>query len=108
MKYYRRLQRSYHDGQLVSFRLGPRHEVQLEIQLDPVWNAGAEILQTVHISDIRNFDEVRTFFESLPQPQRRDASWGGVLVLDFDKRNLVIELDSGAFLEFVRPKVLEI
>ena len=80
---FRSFRHSFHDGQLASFTLGPRHELTLEIVLNPVWNKEAPPATTVRFGGIENFDEVASFFRALPPSQRTDAYIAEVIGLRY-------------------------
>ena len=69
---FRSFKHNYHDGQLAKFTLGPRRELTLEVDLNPVWNKEKRSA-SVRLGGIENFDEVNSFFEALPKPPRPDA-----------------------------------
>lgn len=69
---FRGFQHNYHDGHLVKFTLGPRQELTLEIDLDPVWNKEPSSA-LVRFGGIKNFAEVTAFFQTLPQRPHPDA-----------------------------------
>ena len=74
---------NFHDGQLAGFTLGPRRELTLEIALDPVWNKGAQSSVSVRFGNIENFDEVASYFRSLPSPPHSDAYIAEVIGLRY-------------------------
>lgn len=61
-------QYNYHDGLLMGFTLGPRRELILDVLLDSVWNKHSTSAN-VRFGAIENFDQVSSFFGSLPKPQ---------------------------------------
>ena len=93
------LRREYHDAQVESFELGPRHEVQLVVHLDPVWNDGNAGPCRLHFSTIENWDEVvarlQTAPNALPQEAYVDEIIGivrpekGVVGIDFARRGYI-------------------
>lgn len=93
---FRSFRHNFHDGQLASFTLGPRHELTLEIALNPVWHKEAPPVTTVRFGGIENFDEVASFFRALPTPPRLDAYIAEVIGLQYlvDGPNwVVVDLD---------------
>lgn len=69
---FRSFKHNYHDAQLASFTLGPRRELTLEVDLNPVWNKEMRSV-SVRFGGIENYDEVKLFFHALPKPPRADA-----------------------------------
>jgi hypothetical protein len=63
----RELRHSYHDAGLVSFSLGPRHELTLLVARP----SHAE--SCIRFGAIVNFDEVSGFFAKLPRPPSAEA-----------------------------------
>ncbi len=88
----RSFRHSFHDGQLAGFTLGPRRELTLEIALDPVWNKEASLSAFVDLGGIENFEEVASFFRTLPPPPRPDAFIAGIIGLQYlgDGSNWVV------------------
>lgn len=80
---FRSFRHNFHDGHLASFTLGPRREITLVIDLDPVWNKEAPPSVSVRFGGIGNYDEVASFFHALPKPQQPDAYIAEVLGLDY-------------------------
>ena len=64
---YRSLKYEFHDASLVGFSIGPRREIELEIDLNPVWNKIGGIVR-LRSGNIKNFDDVKQFFGSIPTP----------------------------------------
>ena len=63
---------NYHDSHLISFTLGPRRELALEVALDSVWNKDASSA-SLRFGGIENYDDVVAFFQALPKPSQVDA-----------------------------------
>ncbi|GAA4391088.1 hypothetical protein GCM10023186_40020 [Hymenobacter koreensis] len=51
----------YHDAGVASFRLGPRHELVLQVVLDAVWNPLTSCTIELRCGAIGNYSEVSTF-----------------------------------------------
>ena len=81
---FRSFKHDFHDASLVSFTIGPRRDIELEIALDPVWNKIGKIVH-VRFGNIRNFDDVKQFFESIPIPQSKDAYLAEIIGLNYEK-----------------------
>jgi hypothetical protein len=79
---FRAFQHNYHDGSLVDFRLGPRRELTLEVELDPIWNSEAASAR-VRFGGIENYDEVVSFFDSIPKSGQADEHIAGIIGLKF-------------------------
>ncbi len=69
---FRSFKHEFHDASLVSYSIGPRREIELEIDLDPVWNETGGIVR-VRFGNIKNFDHVKRFLESIPPLPSKDA-----------------------------------
>lgn len=69
---FRKLIHAYHDALLKRCRLGRQREVVLDIQLDPVWNRHSARRVSVRFGPIRNFDDVRAFFEKVQEAAPRE------------------------------------
>jgi hypothetical protein len=67
------LKNNYHDSQLRSFSIGPRNELTLEVQLDPVWNPGGPSNARIRFGAIENLDEVKRFFNGIALPRSEGA-----------------------------------
>lgn len=101
---------NFHDGLLMGFSLGPRRELTLEILLNPVWNTGAATAVEVRFGGIENFDEVASWFHSLPKPLRPDASLAGIDSLKFaekGRRQVFLELSGHAAIEIRSRNAVE-
>ncbi|MEJ2612692.1 MAG: hypothetical protein P8179_22205 [Candidatus Thiodiazotropha sp.] len=83
---YKSFKYEYHDSYLVNYRIGPRREVELEIDINPVWNNKIE--KTVHIrfGNIKNFDEVNNFFENIPTRRAENAYLAEIIGLIYEKK----------------------
>jgi hypothetical protein len=109
MPFAKRFSRVYHDGGLTEVVLGPRREVRLTIRLDPVWNEGNEMECTLHLSDIKNYEAVKGFFQSLASSPGRMGDLDQVVDISWTEQgNVTIDLDGGGFTEVVRPKAIEL
>jgi hypothetical protein len=91
---FRSLQHNYHDSQLISHKLGPRRELTLQVALDPVWNEGLTSA-VIRFGGIRNYDEIASFFNTLPEPPQADAYVAEIIGLEYlpkGHRSLVIDI----------------
>jgi len=91
---FRSFKHNYHDSHLVNFTLGPRRELAMEVALDPVWNKDAASA-SVRFGGIDNYDEVVTFFQTLPKPLRADAYITEIIGLEHSKvepNSVIIDL----------------
>jgi len=87
---------NFHDGNLVSFTLGPRRELTLEIALDPVWNKESPPIVYVRFGGIENYDEVASFVRALPPPQQPAgyiAEVIGLLFVGDGPNSVILNLD---------------
>lgn len=92
---FRAFQHNYHDGSLVSFILGPRRELTLEVDLDPVGNPQA-LSAHVRFGGIENYNEVADFFRAIPKPKAAGYCITGVIGLKYVNEvpnSVVIDLD---------------
>jgi hypothetical protein len=70
------LQSKFHDAGLAGHRIGPRREITLKIQLDPVWNPGKSMVK-VRFGGIENLEEVEQFLRAfLPESGDRLVTIG--------------------------------
>ena len=103
------LNAEYHDGQLEAVELGERREVTLTVRLDPVWNDGQSPSRRIRFSAIKNYDEVRTFFASMAQQPRNDASLDEVVgFVQPAKGRIGIDLAKLGYIELQGAKVREL
>lgn len=65
---FRSFRNNYHDGQLESFQLGPRRELTISVDLDPVWNPTTPFA-SVRFGGISNYEEIKDFMRALPEPE---------------------------------------
>jgi hypothetical protein len=79
---FRSFQYAYHDGLLASFTLGPRRELTMIIDLNPVWNKEKRTI-SVRLGGIQNFDEITSFFEALPSPPQPNAYIDEIIGLEY-------------------------
>ena len=96
---YRRTTYNCHDGQLEACRIGPRNELVLDIYLDPIWNPNGPKRCTIRFGAIRNMNEVKAFFSSIPKkPQRPGGFLDEVIGIVYaHKANWILDLaDAGA------------
>ena len=83
----------FHDGQLADFTIGPRREVSITVDLDPVWNPNQKRTVLVRFGAIRNMEVVQSFLERIVRPERADRYLDEVQDLEYDKdRKDVIHL----------------
>jgi hypothetical protein len=101
---------NYHDALLLEFRLGPRREVELLIQLDPVWNNSAPEVIKFRLSAIDNYEEVENFFVNhFPQPRLCQDTIDSTLLsasqctVSFD-RSGCLSISSSKVQELVQPE----
>lgn len=95
---FRSFVHKYHDSHLVGVTLGPRRELMLEIDLDPVWNSGGPGSVCVRFGNIQNYEEVAAFFGSVPQLQPPRTYIAQVIGLEYLTREagadwLLLDLD---------------
>jgi hypothetical protein len=71
----------------MSFSVGPRREVVLEIVLDPVWNKAAGNMVRIRFGAIKNFEVVKEFFDGIPSRRSDDALLATIDSLKLVHRN---------------------
>lgn len=81
--------KNYHDGQLVAFKIGPRHECRLDIHLNVTWNNGADKSATVRFGAIQNMPEVETFFKKMDTTRINGRYLSEILDLDCIGKNMM-------------------
>lgn len=99
----------YHDAWLTNYRLGPRRELHLFIRLDPVWNEGLKTVQ-LRFSDIDHFEEVVTFFGTIPLPPAALRYVGEILQFKWSQHQFpgyLLELDRVGSLIIRTPRLTE-
>ena len=82
---FRSLQHNFHDAGLVGVSIGPRREIELEIDLDPVWNETARTVR-VRFGGISNFEQVKEFLGGLPSPPASGAYIAEIIGLQYEGR----------------------
>ncbi len=71
---FRRFPYNFHDAQLIDFGIGPRHEVSIQVRLDPIWNERQARIVVVRFGAIRNMEAVAEFFGTIARPVDSDRS----------------------------------
>lgn len=93
---FRTFQHNYHDGSLVSFTLGPRRELTLEVELDPIWNS-QRLSARVRFGGIENYDAVADYFRALPLQRSGELYITGIMGLEYSRQELnsvILDLDN--------------
>ena len=92
----------------MGFTLGPRRELILDVLLDPVWNKHSASAN-LRFGAIENFDQVSSFFGSLPKPQA-DGCIAEIEKLEADDvggNALLLQLSAQASLRIESRKISE-
>ena len=106
----RSFRNNFHDGHLMSFTLGPRLELTVEIALDPVWNKEGPSSVSLRFGGIANYDEVASFFRALPLPARAGAYIVEIIGLRYAGEGpnwVVIDLDGHRHIKVQSSHVTE-
>jgi hypothetical protein len=74
---------NFHDALLCEIVLGPRYDVTMIIQLDPVWNVGSKHVR-LHFSKIENHNVVSSFCETIKQVDGEDELSVTIDRLEYD------------------------
>ena len=92
----------------MGFALGPRREVILDVLLDSVWNKRSTSA-SVRFGAIENYDQILSFFRSLPKPQanRCIAEIEKLEVDNADRNAVVIQLSGYSSLKINSRKISE-
>ena len=102
------LNAEYHDGVVEAVEVGPRREVVLAVELDPVWNDGDGSTRRLHFSAIKNFDEVAAFFRlAPPAPEGGDCVDEVVGIVLVSKGVIGVDLARLGYVEIRGAKVRE-
>jgi len=82
---FRSFQHNFHDAGLLGHSIGPGREIELEIDLDPVWNEGGGTVR-VRFGGITNFEQVKAFLDRLPPPCAPGAHLAEVIGLQYESK----------------------
>ena len=95
----------YHDAVVERRQVGPRREIILELQLDPVLNPGAPQKVRLRFGGVENFNEVRSFFEKAPGLTNPEAFERVERIAWIEKGKWVIEVDHRGAITIATPKL---
>ena len=102
------LKHKYHDASLVAFSIGPRNELQLEVALDPVWNASPSAV--LRFGAIANLSEVAAYLGRIPARVAPGAYLARIETLEYNAAkppHTVLQLEGVGVLEIECSKVSE-
>lgn len=85
---HRKPTHNLHDGQLETFSIGPKNELNLSILLVPAWNRGGPEKSRIRFSAISNMEEVKKFFDYYSINERQGEFHDEVIGLLSEKKGV--------------------
>ena len=103
------LSAEYHDGQLERVEFGPRREMILSVQLDPVWNGGSDAVRRLRFAAIRNYAQVKAFFGGRSLAAEEDRFLDEIIAIVRPSETVIgIDFARRGYVELEGAKVFEL